>query len=170
MSEKAHRRPDLSRSRSVNPCCLPVHVKLTRVPATCLACYTFPCPFQCCNGRASHQSCKGLFVVQASKEDAEQPSIRAVLQPFDPIATTADVCVVGCGPAGLALAAELGSHGLSVALVGQLLHLYMPSAPHRPFIQQCMLVPSEAQDLDNPRIVALLCWIQEANTGLLAYA
>lgn len=59
---------------------------------------------------------------QASKADSEQPSIAEVLQPFDPIATTADVCVVGCGPAGLALAAELGSHGLSVALIGMTLH------------------------------------------------
>ena len=58
--------------------------------------------------------------LQASKEDAEQPSIASVLQPFDPLATTAEVCVVGCGPAGLALAAELGSNGLSVALIGQL--------------------------------------------------
>ena len=59
-----------------------------------------------------------LLFLQASKEDSEQPSIAAVLQPFDALATTADVCVVGCGPAGLALAAELGSHGLSVALIG----------------------------------------------------
>jgi 2-polyprenyl-6-methoxyphenol hydroxylase-like FAD-dependent oxidoreductase len=29
-----------------------------------------------------------------------------------------DACIVGCGPAGLALAAELGAQGVSVALIG----------------------------------------------------
>lgn len=40
------------------------------------------------------------------------------LPPWDPSAT-ADVAVVGCGPAGLALAAQLARLGLRVALVGR---------------------------------------------------
>lgn len=47
-----------------------------------------------------------------------QGTIAAALKPFDPSAT-ADVAVVGCGPAGLALAAELAKLGLQVALVGR---------------------------------------------------
>lgn len=54
---------------------------------------------------------------QADKSDPEQPSIASVLTPFD-TTTTADVAVVGCGPAGLALSAELAAKGLNVALVG----------------------------------------------------
>ena len=56
--------------------------------------------------------------VQASKTDPEQPSLASVLDPFNPATTVVDVCVVGCGPAGLALAAELGANGVSVALIG----------------------------------------------------
>lgn len=41
------------------------------------------------------------------------------LSPLDPSRGAADVCVVGCGPAGLALAAELASNGVQVALVGE---------------------------------------------------
>jgi flavin-dependent dehydrogenase len=32
---------------------------------------------------------------------------------------TADAAVVGCGPAGLSLAAELASRGVSVVLIGE---------------------------------------------------
>ena len=39
---------------------------------------------------------------------------------------TADVAVVGCGPAGLALAAEIARHGRSVVLIGS------PLPPRRP--------------------------------------
>lgn len=57
-------------------------------------------------------------VVQANKEDAEQPMIADVLPPFTADGR-ADVCVVGCGPAGLALAGALAARGVDVALVGE---------------------------------------------------
>ncbi len=60
-----------------------------------------------------------MIGVQASKRDPEQPSLASVLDSFNPATTTVDVCVVGCGPAGLALAAELGANGVSVALIGE---------------------------------------------------
>ncbi len=56
--------------------------------------------------------------VQASKDDHEQPSIATVLPPLDAGTAAVDVCVVGCGPSGLALAAELGALGLNVGLIG----------------------------------------------------
>lgn len=56
---------------------------------------------------------------QAGKADAEQPSITSYLPPLDASAT-ADVAVVGCGPAGLYLAYQLAQRGLRVALVGGL--------------------------------------------------
>ncbi|KAL4457454.1 hypothetical protein ABPG75_012319 [Micractinium tetrahymenae] len=57
-----------------------------------------------------------LVEAQASKDDPEQPSLAQALPAFD-LSATADVAVVGAGPAGLALAAELAQQGLSVALV-----------------------------------------------------
>lgn len=57
-----------------------------------------------------------LVVQQAQKQDPEQPALGSVLPAFD-AAATADVAVVGAGPAGLALAAELAQQGLSVVLV-----------------------------------------------------
>jgi len=65
---------------------------------------------------------------QASKEDPEQPSIAAVLPPLEPSGAALDVCVVGCGPSGLALAAELGALGVRVGLVGMKLKLSECSA------------------------------------------
>ncbi|BDA47628.1 Lycopene epsilon cyclase, chloroplastic [Coccomyxa sp. Obi] len=59
-----------------------------------------------------------LVAEQASKTDPEQPSLASVLEPFNPALGVVDVCVVGCGPAGLALASELGANGVSVALIG----------------------------------------------------
>ena len=44
-----------------------------------------------------------------------------VLERFEPGGGAVDVCVVGCGPSGLALAAELAGNGIEVALVGKLL-------------------------------------------------
>lgn len=57
--------------------------------------------------------------LQANKEDDAQPMIADSLEAFDPAGGAADVCVVGCGPAGLALAAELAANGIYVALVGR---------------------------------------------------
>jgi lycopene epsilon-cyclase len=58
-----------------------------------------------------------LVQLQASKVDTEQPSIASILPAAD-VSAVADVGIVGCGPAGLALAAELGKRGLKVVLVG----------------------------------------------------
>ena len=70
-----------------------------------------------------------LVAQQAGKQDSEQPTLGSALPALDPATTTTsdasssssaatlDVAVVGAGPAGLALAAELAATGLSVALV-----------------------------------------------------
>ncbi|GIL85682.1 hypothetical protein Vretimale_13250 [Volvox reticuliferus] len=58
-----------------------------------------------------------LVNLQASKADAGQASIASVLKAADP-ATTADVTIVGAGPAGLYLAAELARRGLTVNVLG----------------------------------------------------
>jgi lycopene epsilon-cyclase len=63
------------------------------------------------NGSIAH-------VMQACKLESEQKDIATYLQPHARDAGTVDVCIVGCGPAGLALAAEVASHGRSVCLVG----------------------------------------------------
>ncbi|CAD7696972.1 unnamed protein product [Ostreobium quekettii] len=55
---------------------------------------------------------------QAAKQDSQQAKIADSLPPWD-ASLTADVAVVGCGPAGLALAGELGKRGMRVVLVGQ---------------------------------------------------
>ncbi len=57
------------------------------------------------------------FQLQAAKEDEEQPLIAHSLQSFN-LDEAADVCVIGCGPAGLALSSELAKQGLSVCLIG----------------------------------------------------
>ncbi|CAD7704594.1 unnamed protein product [Ostreobium quekettii] len=54
---------------------------------------------------------------QAEKRDGKQAKIADTLPAWD-VSATADVAVVGCGPAGLALAGELGRRGMHVALVG----------------------------------------------------
>lgn len=59
-----------------------------------------------------------LATLQARKADAGQASIASVLPPVDP-SVTVDVTVVGAGPAGLFLAAELGRRGLSVNVLGE---------------------------------------------------
>ena len=55
--------------------------------------------------------------LQAGKADPEQPPLAQLLSPLAP-ASTVDVAVAGCGPAGLYLAAQLAERGLSVGLVG----------------------------------------------------
>ena len=56
--------------------------------------------------------------MQATKPDNEQPPIASVLEPLDPQALL-DVLIVGCGPAGLYLAAQVAKKGLKVGIVGQ---------------------------------------------------
>jgi lycopene epsilon-cyclase len=55
--------------------------------------------------------------LQASKPEVGQRDISSYLQPHAQDAGTVDVCVVGGGPAGLALAAEVSSLGRSVCVV-----------------------------------------------------
>lgn len=64
----------------------------------------------------SHE--RSLYVRQALKQETGQPSITSVLEPLERSDDSLDAIVVGCGPAGLALAAELGKRGVSVAIVG----------------------------------------------------
>lgn len=63
----------------------------------------------------SHEA--DLVAQQSGKQDPEQPTLASALSPPDAGAGPADVAVVGAGPAGLALAAELAGQGLSVTLV-----------------------------------------------------
>lgn len=58
-----------------------------------------------------------LMNMQASKADEGQASIASVLAPADPT-SPCDVTVVGAGPAGLFLAAELARRGLQVNVLG----------------------------------------------------
>ncbi|KAI8112904.1 hypothetical protein M9434_004224 [Picochlorum sp. BPE23] len=65
----------------------------------------------------SHES--PLVVRQASKSDEEQARIASVLDEAEQMPDqVVDVVVVGCGPAGLSLASELGARGCRVILVG----------------------------------------------------
>jgi lycopene epsilon-cyclase len=59
-----------------------------------------------------------LVARQADKADPEQTLIASILPRFEPAERVVDHIIVGCGPAGLALAAEVASHGISVALLG----------------------------------------------------
>ena len=68
--------------------------------------------------KAQTQETENRLWVQASKDDHEQPRIATVLPPLDAGTAAVDVCVLGCGPSGLALAAELGALGLNVGLIG----------------------------------------------------
>ena len=61
---------------------------------------------------------------QAAKKDVDQPPLASLLPPLrltdgTSPAAPLDAIVVGAGPAGLALAAELGAAGLEIALVGR---------------------------------------------------
>ncbi|KAI3436480.1 hypothetical protein D9Q98_005897 [Chlorella vulgaris] len=77
-----------------------------------------------------------LVIAQSSKQDPEQPKLASVLPAFA-VASTADVAVVGAGPAGLALAAELAQAGLSVVLV----------SPESKFVNNYGVWLDEFQDL-----------------------
>jgi lycopene epsilon-cyclase len=62
-------------------------------------------------------SLRARWKVQAQKPEEAQMAIADYLGTTAPPAQ-ADVCVVGCGPAGLTLSAALAERGLSVCLVG----------------------------------------------------
>jgi hypothetical protein len=68
-------------------------------------------------GLSSDQTPAPSRPLQAGKQDEEQPLIASVLDAYKPT-ELADVAIVGCGPAGLYLAAQLAQRGLKVALVG----------------------------------------------------
>lgn len=55
--------------------------------------------------------------MQLRKREDGQPSLGSTLPPVD-VSKRYDVTVVGAGPAGMFLAAELARRGLSVAIVG----------------------------------------------------
>ena len=57
---------------------------------------------------------------QADKADAAQQRLADALLPFDPHSGVAEAVVVGCGPAGLSLAAELAARGVRAVLIGEL--------------------------------------------------
>ncbi|CAI5475812.1 unnamed protein product [Closterium sp. Yama58-4] len=58
--------------------------------------------------------------MQATKPMEDQPKIASKLLPLDPKdSSVLDVLVVGCGPAGLSIAAECAKRGLTVGLVGR---------------------------------------------------
>ena len=59
-----------------------------------------------------------LSCQQALKTDSEQPTFASALPAFGK-STHAEACVVGGGPAGLALAAELARREVDVVLIGQ---------------------------------------------------
>ncbi len=61
-----------------------------------------------------------LLLRQAGKSEPGQELISSVIPAYEPSSSSAvaDVIVVGCGPAGLALAAELGKRGINVVLLG----------------------------------------------------
>lgn len=58
-----------------------------------------------------------LVQEQASKHDSKQPAIASLLPALAP-GSSVDALVVGCGPAGIYLAAQLADKGLKVGLVG----------------------------------------------------
>lgn len=93
------------------------------------------------------------------------PDQRPMIEHLPPLPAGAvvDVVVVGCGPAGLALAAALGNRGLSVGLVGPDSHMVntygvwcaaklasaiCPSAVSRSFLTLTCVGPEERQPSD----------------------
>lgn len=55
---------------------------------------------------------------QADKDDDAQERLADALPAYSAAAGVADAAVVGCGPAGLSLAAELAKRGVQVVLIG----------------------------------------------------
>lgn len=51
--------------------------------------------------------------MQAGKAEENQKDVATYLSAHD-LGTTVDVCIVGCGPAGLALSAQVAEKGLKV--------------------------------------------------------
>jgi NADPH-dependent 2,4-dienoyl-CoA reductase/sulfur reductase-like enzyme len=64
--------------------------------------------------------CEHCVLDQAHKEDTVQRRLADALPPFDLHVGVVDAVVVGCGPAGLSLAAELASRGVRAVLIGEL--------------------------------------------------
>mmetsp|Transcript_17062 Transcript_17062/g.50951 ORF Transcript_17062/g.50951 Transcript_17062/m.50951 type:complete len:580 (+) Transcript_17062:168-1907(+) len=59
-----------------------------------------------------------LVQLQADKDDDAQERLADALPAYSAAAGLADAAVVGCGPAGLSLAAELAKRGVKVVLIG----------------------------------------------------
>lgn len=64
---------------------------------------------------------KMLSFMQAAKAEEDQRDVATYLSPHD-MSTTVDVCIVGCGPAGLALSAQVAEKGLKVSVLILFLH------------------------------------------------
>lgn len=58
------------------------------------------------------------ILTQAGKADESQQRLADALPAYDAASGVADAVVVGCGPAGLALAAELARRNVQVVLIG----------------------------------------------------
>eukprot|EP00271_Cylindrocystis_brebissonii_P003481 TRINITY_DN1447_c0_g1_i2.p1 TRINITY_DN1447_c0_g1~~TRINITY_DN1447_c0_g1_i2.p1 ORF type:complete len:660 (-),score=76.37 TRINITY_DN1447_c0_g1_i2:471-2450(-) len=58
------------------------------------------------------------FVSRQASKTMDQPLIKDKLRPLVPEAQVLDLVVIGCGPAGLSLAAESAKQGLIVGLIG----------------------------------------------------
>ena len=110
------------RRRSRAPCrpSAAVDIRQARAPAAGAAAAAAAAGPTASNQHSREGSYEAALVdLQASKGDGEQPSIASMLAAANPATATVDVVVVGCGPAGLALAAELGKQGLMVLLVSK---------------------------------------------------
>ena len=73
-----------------------------------------------------------MYCMQASKRDEAQGSIAEVLEPLPPNSSV-DVLVVGCGPAGMYLAAQLAKKGLKTGLIGKQLRPVAQKQPCIPY-------------------------------------
>lgn len=87
-----------------------------------------------------------LVRLQASKP-MDQPTITSQLKQLVPEEGVLDLIVIGCGPAGLALAAEAGKQGLSVGLIG----------PDAPFVNNYGVWFDEFRDIGLAHCIEH-CW------------